>query len=59
LLRSFQHPQFHADVAAGLVERAKQRVVGGMAGGMLLNPRQLPYAQQMFPDLRPYTQRQP
>lgn len=54
-----QHPQFHADVAAGLVERAKQRAVGGMAGGMLLNPRQLPYAQQMFPDLRPYTQRQP
>lgn len=49
-----QHPQYHADMAAGLLERARQRAIGGMTGGMLLNPRQLPYAQQMFPDLQPY-----
>jgi len=54
-----QHPQFRADVGSGLVDRAKQRAIGANMGGMMLNPRQSYFAQQMFPSLQPYQSGQP
>ena len=49
---AMQHPQFHADISSGLADRARQRAIGSMTGGVLTTPHTLPYLQQYFPQAR-------
>lgn len=47
---SVQHPQFHANIAEGLKDRARQRAIGEVSGtGVLTTAHQYPRLQQYFP----------
>lgn len=44
-----RHPGYHAGIASGIADRARQRAMGELTGGVLLAPHQYPQFQNFFP----------